>query len=136
MAEAERSAGVSTATPGRCRLMARFPFIFKSALPRFFFGLYPQWLSHTNQNAILEDDQIFLHKQERSIEIEQRAGKSYAQSCYMPTKADVYVSAFRKWIVDIAGGGVVEGGGDGTPYSFVASASIAAAKPLLWPPPM
>ena len=92
-------------TPGRCRLMARFPFIFKSALPRFFFGLYPQWLSHTNQNAILEDDQIFLHKQERSIEIEQRAGKSYAQSCYMPTKADVYVSAFRKWIVDIAGGG-------------------------------
>ena len=92
-------------TPGRCRLMARFPFIFKSALPRFFFGLYPQWFSHTNQNAILEDDQIFLHKQERSIEIEQRAGKSYAQSCYMPTKADVYVSAFRKWIVDIAGGG-------------------------------
>ena len=46
-----------------------------------------------------------MHKQERSIEIEQRAGKSYAQSCYMPTKADVYVSAFRKWIVDIAGGG-------------------------------
>ena len=92
-------------TPGRCRLMARFPFIFKSALPRFFFGLYPQWFSHTNQNAILEDDQIFLHKQERLIEVEQKEGKSYAQSCYMPTKADVYVSAFRKWIVDVAGGG-------------------------------
>ena len=26
-------------TPGRCRLMARFPFIFKAALPRFFFKL-------------------------------------------------------------------------------------------------
>ena len=92
-------------TPGRCRLMARFPFIFKAALPRFFFGLYPQWFSHTNQNAILEDDQIFLHKQERLIEIDQKKGKSYAQSCYMPTKADVYVSAFRKWIGEIAGGG-------------------------------
>jgi phenylpropionate dioxygenase-like ring-hydroxylating dioxygenase large terminal subunit len=95
-------------TPGRCRLMARFPFIFKAALPRLLFGLYPSWFSHTNQNAILEDDQIFLHKQERLIEIEQNnngAAWNYAKSCYMPTKADVYVSAFRKWITEIAGGG-------------------------------
>ena len=55
-------------TPGRCRLMARFPFIFKAALPRFFFKLVPRWWSHLNQNAILEDDQIFLHKQERLVE--------------------------------------------------------------------
>jgi phenylpropionate dioxygenase-like ring-hydroxylating dioxygenase large terminal subunit len=93
-------------TPGRCRLLARFPFIFKAALPRLIFGLYPQWFSHTNQNAILEDDQIFLHKQERLIEIDRTVhGKSYAQSCYMPTKADVYVSAFRKWTSQIANGG-------------------------------
>jgi len=32
----------------------------------------PQWYSHLSQNAILEDDQIFLHKQERLIEIEQK----------------------------------------------------------------
>lgn len=51
--------------------MARFPFIFKSALPRMFFKIVPQWYSHLSQNAILEDDQIFLHKQERLIEIEQ-----------------------------------------------------------------
>ena len=92
-------------TPGRCRLMARFPFIFKAAAPRFFFKLVPQWYSHLNQNAILEDDQIFLHKQERLIEIERDVkGLNYAQACYMPSKADVYVSAFRKWIKDIAGG--------------------------------
>lgn len=92
-------------TPGRCRLMARFPFIFKAALPRLFFKIVPRWWSHLNQNAILEDDQIFLHKQERVIEIEKNvARRSYAQACYMPTKADTYVSAFRKWIVDIAGG--------------------------------
>jgi hypothetical protein len=72
--------------------MARFPFIFKSALPRMFFKIVPQWYSHLNQNAILEDDQIFLHKQERVIEIEQNVkGLGYAAACYMPTKADVYV---------------------------------------------
>ena len=92
-------------TPGRCRLMARFPFIFKSPLPRFFFKLVPEWYSHLNQNAILEDDQIFLHKQERLIEQAREVeGLGYAQACYMPTKADVYVSAFRRWIKDIAGG--------------------------------
>ena len=58
-----------------------------------------------SQNAILEDDQIFLHKQERTIEIERDVKKrSYAQACYMPTKADTYVAAFRRWIVDMAGG--------------------------------
>jgi phenylpropionate dioxygenase-like ring-hydroxylating dioxygenase large terminal subunit len=92
-------------TPGRCRLMARFPFIFKAALPRAFFKIVPRWWSHLSQNAILEDDQIFLHKQERTIEIERDVKKrSYAQACYMPTKADTYVAAFRRWIVDMAGG--------------------------------
>ena len=91
--------------PGRCRLMARFPFIFKAALPRAFFKIVPRWWSHLSQNAILEDDQIFLHKQERTIEIERDVKKrSYAQACYMPTKADTYVAAFRRWIVDMAGG--------------------------------
>tara|TARA_B110000977_G_scaffold27800_1_gene35359 strand:- start:18022 stop:19713 length:1692 start_codon:yes stop_codon:yes gene_type:complete len=92
-------------TPGRCRLMARFPFIFSSALPRMFFKIVPRWWSHLNQNAILEDDQIFLHKQERVIENAKVVKKqSYSQACYMPTKADTYVSAFRRWIADIAGG--------------------------------
>ena len=92
-------------TPGRCRLMARFPFIFAAAPPRLIFKLVPRWWSHLNQNSILEDDQIFLHKQERLIEIERNvAGKSYSQACYMPTKADTYVGAFRRWIVEMAGG--------------------------------
>jgi hypothetical protein len=85
--------------------MARFPFIFKAAPPRFFFKLVPRWWSHLNQNSILEDDQIFLHKQERLIEIEKNVrGKAYAQACYMPSQADTYVGAFRRWIVDNAGG--------------------------------
>jgi hypothetical protein len=53
--------------PGRCRLIARFPFKFKSALPRFFFSVMPRWANHPSQMSILEDDQIFLHIQEREI---------------------------------------------------------------------
>ena len=92
--------------PGKCRLIARFPFIFKAALPRKLFGLFPKWYTHTNQNAILEDDQIFLHKQERLIEISRTVkNEKYAKACYMPSSADVYVNAFRNWIVDVANGG-------------------------------
>ena len=91
-------------TPGRCRLMARFPFIFGSPIPRTIFKIVPRWWSHLSQNAILEDDQIFLHKQERVIELQRSVHKlSYAQACYMPTKADTYVGAFRKWVADIGG---------------------------------
>jgi phenylpropionate dioxygenase-like ring-hydroxylating dioxygenase large terminal subunit len=93
-------------SPGKCRLIARFPFIFKAALPRKLFGLFPTWYTHTNQNAILEDDQIFLHKQERLIEISRTVkNEKYAKACYMPSSADVYVNAFRNWIVDVANGG-------------------------------
>lgn len=38
--------------------------------------------------------------QERVLEQEFDEGKSLAQACYLPTPADVYVSAFRKWCAD------------------------------------
>lgn len=92
-------------TPGNCRLFARFPFIFKAALPRMLFPLVPRWYSHMSQNAILEDDQIFLHEQERLLEREASVeSRTYAQSCYMPAPADVYVQAFRRWLTEHAGG--------------------------------
>ena len=83
---------------GECRLFARFPFKFSSKLPAFFIKLTPRWYSHIGNNRVLEDDQIFLHLQERLLE---KAGtKPYAQACYLPTQADRYVIAFRKWISD------------------------------------
>lgn len=84
-------------TPGKCRLLARFPFKFSSPVPMFVIKNTPKWLNHQGQNRVLEDDQIFLHIQERVLEQEFDAGKSLAQACYLPTAADVYVSAFRKW---------------------------------------
>jgi len=56
------------ATPickGECRLFARFPFKFLAKLPGFFIKLRPGWYYHLGQNGVLEDDQIFLHYQER-----------------------------------------------------------------------
>lgn len=81
---------------GECRVIARFPFKFSSKLPGFFIKLTPRWYSHINNNRVLEDDQIFLHIQERLLE---KGGNiPYAQTCYLPTQADRYVVAFRKWI--------------------------------------
>lgn len=83
---------------GECRLFARFPFQFASKLPGFLIQLTPRWLSHMGNNGVLEDDQIFLHWQERFLD--QKGAKPYAQACYLPTQADRYVLAFRKWVSD------------------------------------
>jgi phenylpropionate dioxygenase-like ring-hydroxylating dioxygenase large terminal subunit len=84
---------------GECRLIARFPFKFASPWPGRFIRLTPTWYSHISQNAILEDDQIFLHFQERYLEA---AGGSnrVAKAFYLPTKADLFVSQLHKWLKD------------------------------------
>ena len=95
-----RTMTVVYATPirkGECRLFARFPFKFSSKLPATVIGLTPRWFSHIGNNAVLEDDQIFLHLQERELE---QVNRSYAQACYLPTQADRYVLAFRNWVSD------------------------------------
>lgn len=91
------------ATPtrkGECRLFARFPFQFSSAIPRFFIGITPRWYSHIGQNGILEDDQIFLHHQERYVEkmLNKMEDKNYAKAFYLATAADTYVLELRKWV--------------------------------------
>jgi phenylpropionate dioxygenase-like ring-hydroxylating dioxygenase large terminal subunit len=84
---------------GECRLIARFPFKFSSPWPGRFIRLTPRWYSHIGQNAILEDDQIFLHHQERELEA---AGGSnrLSKAFYLPTKADLFVSQFHQWLKD------------------------------------
>lgn len=97
-----RTLTVVYATPiskGRCRLFARFPFKFPSKIPAFALKNTPRWFSHMGQNAILEDDQIFLHFQERYLAA---AGGSdrVDQAFYLPTRADTFVSALRRWVND------------------------------------
>ena len=82
---------------GECRLFARFPFQFQSALPRLLIGLRPRWLQHIGNHKVLEDDQVFLHWQERALE---RAGGSAAteRAFFLPTSSDVYVCALHCWL--------------------------------------
>jgi len=88
------------ATPirrGECRLIARFPFQFQSRLPRLLLGLRPRWLQHIGNHTVLEDDQVFLHGQERVLA--QRGGSAaFSQSCFLPSSADVYVKALHDWV--------------------------------------
>ncbi len=95
-----RTMTVVYATPirkGECRLFARFPFKFSSKLPAFVIKLTPRWYSHIGQNSILEDDQIFLHHQERYLEAK-GGSERFAKAFYLPTRADAYVTQLRQWI--------------------------------------
>jgi phenylpropionate dioxygenase-like ring-hydroxylating dioxygenase large terminal subunit len=94
-----RTLTVVYATPmrkGECRLFARFPFKFASPIPRFLINLSPRWYTHISNNNILEDDQIFLHYQERYLE-SLGGSENYSKAFYLPTKADLYVSELRQW---------------------------------------
>ncbi len=82
---------------GHCRLFARFPFKFKAKAPAFFMKLTPQWYNHIGQNGILEDDQIFLHHQERYLEESGGRDRSH-KAFYLPTKADAFVKALHQWV--------------------------------------
>ncbi|MBD2577426.1 Rieske 2Fe-2S domain-containing protein [Oscillatoria sp. FACHB-1406] len=95
-----RTLTVVYATPirkGECRIFARFPFKFPSKFPALIFKITPRWYSHIGQNAILEDDQIFLYFQERYLE--KRGGSTnFNRAFYLPTKADRFVTEFRNWV--------------------------------------
>ncbi len=82
---------------GECRLFARFPFQFESAAPRLLIGLRPRWLQHIGNHKVLEDDQIFLHWQERVLEAS--GGSAAAERAFfLPTSSDRYVSALHRWL--------------------------------------
>lgn len=88
------------ATPirkGECRLFARFPFKFSSKIPALFLKFTPRWYSHLGNNSVLEDDQIFLHYQERYLDAK-GGGANAARAFYLPTRADRFVLALHKWV--------------------------------------
>jgi phenylpropionate dioxygenase-like ring-hydroxylating dioxygenase large terminal subunit len=88
------------ATPirrGECRLFARFPFQFRSPWPARLLALRPRWLQHIGNHTVLEDDQVFLHWQERTVA--QRGGSPQAlRRFHLPTSADRYVRALHDWV--------------------------------------
>ena len=93
------------ATPirrGECRLIARFPLQFRSPLPRLLVGLRPRWLQHIANHTVLEDDQVFLHWQERRLS-EAGGSAAFSRACFLPSSADLYVSALHQWVREHGG---------------------------------
>ena len=86
---------------GECRLFARFlsvPISDPSSSDRIATAL----LQHIGNHKVLEDDQVFLHWQERVLECS--GGRTAAQrSFFLPTTSDVYVTALYSWL-DANGG--------------------------------
>jgi phenylpropionate dioxygenase-like ring-hydroxylating dioxygenase large terminal subunit len=82
---------------GECRLIARFPFRFENRLPALLLRLRPLWLQHLGNHRVLEDDQIFLHWQERVLE-RQGGSANAGRAFFLATPADGYVKALHDWI--------------------------------------
>ena len=83
--------------PGQCRLFARFPFQFNSPWPGRLLRLRPQWLQHLGNHVVLEDDQQFLHWQERALK-DAGGSPQAVRSFYLPTQADLTVRALHDWV--------------------------------------
>jgi phenylpropionate dioxygenase-like ring-hydroxylating dioxygenase large terminal subunit len=88
--------------PGVCRLFARFPFQFRSPLPPLLLRLRPVWLQHLGNHVVLEDDQLFLHWQERAL-AQRGGGANLSRACFLASPADRYVLALHQWVSDHGG---------------------------------
>ncbi|XP_076883894.1 protochlorophyllide-dependent translocon component 52, chloroplastic-like [Bidens hawaiensis] len=85
-------------SPGSSRLIFIFPRNFALWIDR----VVPRWIQHIQQNLIIDSDLCLLHGQEKKL---MEAGQSNWQKvCFVPTKSDANVVAYRKWLKKYAGG--------------------------------
>ena len=111
----------SPPTPNPARFPFRFPPPKKGPnIPALILPRVPTWLQHIGQLRVLDDDNIFLPRQERcvgapqTVQFNYRSKKSptrlpslpsrrvhqlggWRNNYVMPTRADTYVAAFRRW---------------------------------------
>ncbi|CAI5505943.1 unnamed protein product [Closterium sp. Naga37s-1] len=116
-------------SPGKSRLIFTFPSNFFPPIV----ALVPRFLTHLRQLVILDSDHYFLHVLERRLEEEKlllaaaagASGKPHTttsttatissssstsistnKAYFTPTRSDAFVTAFRFWMDNYAGGGV------------------------------
>ncbi|XP_020578686.1 protochlorophyllide-dependent translocon component 52, chloroplastic-like isoform X2 [Phalaenopsis equestris] len=78
-------------SPGRSRLIWSFPRNFSVWIDQ----IVPRWMFHVGQNLILDSDMHLLHVEERYIA--EIGPSNWEKACFVPTKSDVMVTAFRRW---------------------------------------
>ncbi|KAI0504846.1 hypothetical protein KFK09_015810 [Dendrobium nobile] len=79
-------------SPGRSRLISVFPRNFSVWIDL----IVPRWIFHVGQNLILDSDMYLLHVEERKIA--EVGPSNWQKACFVPTKSDEKVIAFRKWL--------------------------------------
>ncbi|KAI3798125.1 hypothetical protein L1987_33394 [Smallanthus sonchifolius] len=85
-------------SPGNSRVILVLPTNFWMDLFVF------RWIAHMFQNLVIDSDLYLLHVEEEKLV---EAGPSNWQKvCFVPTKADANVVAYRKWLKKYAGGQV------------------------------
>ena len=93
--------------PGRCRILARFPFrlSFKPAMA--IVRRTPRWITHLSQNVVMDSDVVFLSSQDELLDGNRGRGGEYTSTpnYYMPAKCDAMVTSFRNWVGRKGGGG-------------------------------
>ncbi|WOL19357.1 protochlorophyllide-dependent translocon component 52, chloroplastic [Canna indica] len=86
--------------PGRSRLIYVFPRNFAVWANQ----VIPRWFVHVGQNLILDSDLYLLHVEERKFA---KIGPSgWHKVCFVPTKSDAMVLAFRNWLRKYSNGQV------------------------------
>ncbi|KAJ6704661.1 IRON-SULFUR DOMAIN CONTAINING PROTEIN [Salix purpurea] len=90
--------------PGKSRLIYTFPRNFGVWLDR----IMPRWVFHLSQNRILDSDLYLLHLEERKIM--EVGPTNWQKACFVPTKSDAQVVAFRRWLKTYSGGQINWGG--------------------------
>ncbi|KAL4034858.1 hypothetical protein IC575_003527 [Cucumis melo] len=58
--------------------------------------IIPRWMFHLGQNLVLDSDSYLLHLEERKILDVGTA--NWQKACFLPTKSDAKVVAFRRWL--------------------------------------
>ncbi|KAJ9541433.1 hypothetical protein OSB04_027939 [Centaurea solstitialis] len=87
-------------SPGNSRLIFISPRNFGVWIDR----LVSRWMYHIGQNLIIDSDLYLLHVEEKKV---LEAGlENWQKACFVPTKADANVVAFRKWLKKYSDGQV------------------------------
>jgi len=96
--------------PGKCRLFVRVVFEVAKVPPplNVVFNVVfrmPPWFTHVSNHNVLEDDNIFLHKQGISLhDGGAQVSADWAKRVFLPTSADAAVSAYRTWLAEFTDG--------------------------------
>ncbi|XP_057773260.1 flavonoid 8-hydroxylase 2, chloroplastic-like isoform X2 [Salvia miltiorrhiza] len=80
-------------SPGRSRLIYAVPRNFAVWMDR----IVPRWIYHIRQNLILDSDLYLLHVEERKL-MKDVGPMNWQKACYVPTKSDALIVAFRRWL--------------------------------------